>query len=97
MNSCHMTGMTGQSSARGAWWKPSVYQATMSMFSMGRFALVQMAKLQFGAEVANLFNRRNYASPNMQLDSDGFGTISSLQTAEGAGPRSVQLTARITF
>ena len=43
MNSCHMTGMTGQSSARGAWWKPSVYQATMSVFSMGRFALVQMA------------------------------------------------------
>lgn len=44
MNSCHMTGMTGQSSARGAWWKPSVYQATISVFSMGRLALVQMAK-----------------------------------------------------
>src|SRR5215469_1936132 len=42
--SCHITGMTGQSSARGTWWKPSVYQATMSVFSMGRLALVQTAK-----------------------------------------------------
>jgi hypothetical protein len=39
-----MTGMTGQSSARGAWWKPRVYQATISVFSMGRLALVQMAE-----------------------------------------------------
>jgi hypothetical protein len=27
----------------------------------------------------------------------GFGQISNLQTAEGAGPRSIQLTGRITF
>src|ERR1700686_4613208 len=43
--SCHMTGMTGQSSARVTWWKPSVYQATMSVFSMGRLALVQAARV----------------------------------------------------
>jgi hypothetical protein len=70
---------------------------SVSMSLMKNVNFTENLKLQFGAEVANLFNRRNYASPNMQLDSDGFGTISSLQTAEGAGPRSVQLTARITF
>ena len=43
--SCHMTGMTGQSSARVTWWKPSVYQATTSVFSMGRLALVHAARL----------------------------------------------------
>jgi len=70
---------------------------SVSMSLMKNVKFTENLKLQFGAEVANLFNHRNYASPNMQLDSDGFGTISSLQTAEGAGPRSVQLTARITF
>jgi len=30
-------------------------------------------------------------------DPSGFGTISALQTAEGAGPRSLELSGRITF
>src|SRR5882757_8261301 len=34
---CHMTGICGQSSGRGTWWKPTVYQATMSVFMMLRF------------------------------------------------------------
>jgi hypothetical protein len=34
------TGMTGQSSGRGMWWLPSVYQSTMSVFSIERPALV---------------------------------------------------------
>jgi hypothetical protein len=34
----------------------------------------------------------------MQVDAAGeFGTITALQTAEGAGPRSLELTGRITF
>src|SRR4029077_18087764 len=43
-NSCHITGITGQSSARGMWWKPMVYQATISVFSIGRLAFVQTAR-----------------------------------------------------
>src|SRR6516164_7438043 len=39
--SCHITGMTDQSSSRGTWWKPNVYQATISVFSMLRFRLDQ--------------------------------------------------------
>jgi hypothetical protein len=50
-----------------------------------------------GVQVANLFNRRNYEPPSMQVDAGGFGQISALQTAEGAGPRTAQITARITF
>ena len=34
---------------------------------------------------------------NMQADSAGFGSITALQNAEGAGPRSLELTGRITF
>ncbi len=37
-------------------------------------------------EAANVFNHRNYEPPNMQVDSGGFGTVTALQTAEGAGP-----------
>jgi hypothetical protein len=48
-------------------------------------------------EAANIFNHRNYEPPDMQLDSGGFGAISALQTAEGAGPRSLELAGRITF
>ena len=44
MNSCHKVGITGQSSMRTTWWKPSVYQATMSVFSMGRSALVHAGR-----------------------------------------------------
>ena len=60
-------------------------------------ALREKASLQFGVEASNVFNHRNYEPPNMQVDSAGFGSITALQTAEGAGPRSLELTARITF
>ena len=31
-----VTGITGQSSGRGTWWRPNVYQTTMSLSSIGR-------------------------------------------------------------
>ncbi|WP_158751011.1 TonB-dependent receptor [Acidobacterium sp. S8] len=55
--------------------------------------------LYFGAEASNLLNHRNYDIPDMNVD-DGpgaFGVITALQSAEGAGPRNIELTARITF
>ncbi len=55
-------------------------------------------RFQIGAEAANLFNHANYAPPiNLTLNSSGFGSITSLQTTEASGPRSIQLTARFTF
>jgi hypothetical protein len=69
-----------------------------SMSLMKDFSIYERSKFTFGAEAANVFNHRNYETPNMQVDAPSqFGTITALQTAEGAGPRSLELTARVTF
>ncbi len=61
------------------------------------FDLGERTKLLLTLEAANAFNHRNYEPPNMQVDSTAFGSITALQTAEGAGARSVELAGRITF
>ena len=71
--------------------------ANFSFSLMKDIVLYEKSKLQFGIEAANVFNHRNYEPPNMQVDSSGFGAITALQTAEGAGPRSLELSGRITF
>jgi hypothetical protein len=71
--------------------------AIFSLSLRKNFALREKAKFEFSAEAANVFNHRNYEPPNMQLDSGAFGTIPELQTAEGAGPRNLQLSGRISF
>jgi len=53
--------------------------------------------LIFGARLISEFNHPNYPPPNTSLTTAQFGTITALQSAEGIGPRSIQLTARITF
>jgi hypothetical protein len=68
-----------------------------SLSLMKNFSFFENSKFQFGLEAANIFNHRNYEPPNMQVDSAGFGSIIALQTAEGAGPRSMELSGRITF
>jgi len=68
-----------------------------SMSLMKNLAITEKSKFQFGLEAANAFNHRNYEAPNMQVDSSAFGSITALQTAEGAGPRSLELSGRITF
>jgi hypothetical protein len=59
--------------------------------------ITEQLQFQFGAQAANAFNHRNYDVPNMSVDAGAFGTISALQTAEGAGPRNVEITGRISF
>jgi Carboxypeptidase regulatory-like domain len=71
--------------------------ANVSLSLMKSIALYEQSKLQLSIEAANVFNHRNYEPPNMQVDSSGFGSITALQTAEGAGPRSLELAGRITF
>ena len=68
-----------------------------SLSLMKNLTITEKSKFQFGLEAANVFNHRNYEPPNMQVDSSGFGSITALQTAEGAGPRSLELSGRITF
>jgi len=60
-------------------------------------ALHEQARFEFGLDAANVSNHRNCEQPNMRVDSAGFGAVTPLQTAEGAGPRSLELSARITF
>jgi hypothetical protein len=59
--------------------------------------LTEVLKLQFGISAANLLNHRNYAPPNVQIDTNSFGQSSALESAEGTGPRNVQITARLSF
>jgi hypothetical protein len=54
-------------------------------------------RVQLGAQTANLFNHPNYAVPNTTFNTAAFGTISALQSAEGAGPRTIQGTFRVSF
>jgi hypothetical protein len=69
----------------------------VSMSLIKTIPLTERARVRFGAEVSNLLNHKNYKPPNMQVGNSGFGTITALQTAEGAGPRIIELTARINF
>lgn len=64
---------------------------------MKAVAIRENMRFQFGAQAANLFNHPNYATPNTTFNTAAFGTISNVQSAEGAGPRVIQATARFTF
>jgi hypothetical protein len=69
----------------------------VSLSLIKSIGLGESAKFQIGAQVTNLFNHRNYDVPSTELGTDGFGQITSLQRAEGSGPRAMQLTTRISF
>ncbi len=68
-----------------------------SLSLMKDVALAEKSKFTLGVEASNLFNHRNYEPPNVQVDASGFGSITALQTAEGAGPRSLEVVGRVTF
>ena len=59
--------------------------------------ITEQLQFQFGAQAANALNHRNFDVPNTYVDEQAFGTISGLQSAEGAGPRNVEITGRISF
>jgi hypothetical protein len=70
---------------------------SVSMSLMKSVQIRESLRFQIGAQAANLFNHANYATPNTTLNTAAFGTISNVQSAEGAGPRVIQGTARFTF
>jgi hypothetical protein len=70
----------------------------VSMSLIKSIPIKESVRAQVGVQVANLFNHPNFAPPPVLTEGvAGFGTLNALQTAEGAGPRQIQLTARITF
>ncbi len=74
---------------------PGTEAVSASLFRTVTFT--ERLRLRVGISAANAINHINYGNPGTTLNSSTFGTITSLQSAEGAGPRQVQLTGRITF
>ena len=70
----------------------------VSLSLIKRFSLKERIRAEVGMQVSNAFNHANYAPPNnLTLGVPAFGQITAMQSAEGAGPRQVQLTGRLTF
>jgi hypothetical protein len=74
---------------------PGTRAISMSLTKSVR--IKESVRFQIGAQAANLLNHVNYAPPNTTFNTAAFGTISNVQTAEGAGPRQIQITSRLTF
>jgi Carboxypeptidase regulatory-like domain/TonB dependent receptor-like, beta-barrel len=83
-------------SQSGAVTGPGTQAVSLSLIK--RIAFTERIRMEVGMQVSNAFNHPNYAPPgDLTLTDPGFGQVTSLQAAEGAGPRQIQLTARITF
>ncbi len=82
-------------SAVGSVVGPGTQAVSLSLFKT--IKLTERAQLQFGGAASNAFNHPNYAAPSLNLSSSTFGTISSLQSQENGGPRSIQVMGRISF
>ena len=66
--------------------------------SLGKnFAFTERFGLRYEADFANLFNIENLANPNTKITSSAFGVISAVQSAEQAGPRTIQMSLRLSF
>jgi hypothetical protein len=75
---------------------PGTEAVSLSLIKSIHFT--ERMKMQIGAQVGNAFNHPNFAVPgNLSVGVAGFGAITALQSAEGAGPRDIQLTGRINF
>ncbi|HYA18493.1 MAG TPA: TonB-dependent receptor, partial [Bryobacteraceae bacterium] len=74
---------------------PGTQAVSLSLFRS--FKIREKATFRFGASASNALNHPNYGLPGLTLGTSSFGIITSMQTADGAGPRTVQLTGRVTF
>jgi hypothetical protein len=70
----------------------------VSLALLKRISFTESTRLEIGAQVSNLANHPNFNPPStLSLGVPGFGALTSLQSAEGAGPRAMQLVGRFTF
>jgi hypothetical protein len=70
---------------------PGVDNFDVSLFK--NTDLTEKLKLQFRAEAFNVFNRVQFGVPNVNINSNAFGVISSQQNS----PRNLQLGLRLLF
>jgi Carboxypeptidase regulatory-like domain/TonB dependent receptor len=69
----------------------------VSLSLLKSFSITERVRFQVGAAASNAFNHANYSTPGLSYGTAAFGTISNVQTAEGAGPRQVQIMSRVIF
>jgi carboxypeptidase family protein len=75
---------------------PGTQAVSLSLFKS--VSITERIRMQVGASAANVLNHPNYDVPsNLTLGTSGFAQIGNLQSAEGAGPRSIQLSGRLQF
>jgi hypothetical protein len=86
---------------RDALYGPGLGSVDFSIFK--RTPITERIMSEFRVEILNLFNRTNWANPNVTFTSGSFGRLSSTrsgQSAPGLGfgePRNVQLGLKIIF
>jgi hypothetical protein len=74
---------------------PGTQAVSLSMFKT--IAVRERARFQLGIAAANALNHPNYTTPNLTFGTAAFGTITNVQSQEAGGPRSLQLTGRLSF
>jgi hypothetical protein len=80
----------------GAATGPGTQAISLSLFKS--FRMKEGIHLQIGTAASNLFNHPNYLNPsNLSLGTSGFSSLTNVQSQESGGPRSLQVTGRITF
>src|SRR5713226_2456931 len=60
-----------------------------------KFKFTERVGPRYEASFANLFNHTNFGNPRTNVSTSSFGVITSLQSAEGAGPRVIQMGLRL--
>jgi hypothetical protein len=73
---------------------------TFSMSAGKNFAFTERFVLRYEAQFSNLFNIANWANPNMNVSSSGFGQITASQPFENgsqSGPRTIQMSLRLKY
>jgi hypothetical protein len=68
-----------------------------SMALAKKFRFTERTGLQFEAQFSNIFNHLNLGTPSTNTSSSGFGSITSTQSAEGTGPRVIQMGLKLFF
>jgi hypothetical protein len=74
---------------------PGTQSVSLALFKSVR--IKEGIRFQVGAAASNAFNHPNYSTPNLNYGTAAFGTITNVQSAEGAGPRQIQITSRVIF
>ena len=61
------------------------------------FNIVGQSRVRFEAAFSNLLNIENLGVPNTTVTSSNFGRITSTQSVDQAGPRTIQFSLRYLF